>query len=83
VAHRRLAMSWIGAMLGAYVGFFLARTLGQPMVRHLVPPERLECLMQRLGGYRELCSRRPSSRASHALPKSNKAKGQSNIHRMR
>jgi uncharacterized membrane protein YdjX (TVP38/TMEM64 family) len=39
---------WVGAMLGAYVGFFLARTLGQPVVRRLVAPERLERLMRRV-----------------------------------
>jgi uncharacterized membrane protein YdjX (TVP38/TMEM64 family) len=37
---------WIGAMLGAYVGFFLARSLGQPVLRHLVSPPRLERLQQ-------------------------------------
>jgi uncharacterized membrane protein YdjX (TVP38/TMEM64 family) len=35
---------WIGAMLGAYVGFFLARALGQPFLRHMVSPARLERL---------------------------------------
>jgi uncharacterized membrane protein YdjX (TVP38/TMEM64 family) len=35
---------WIGAMLGAYVGFFLARTLGQPFLRYMVSPARLERL---------------------------------------
>jgi uncharacterized membrane protein YdjX (TVP38/TMEM64 family) len=33
---------WIGAMLGAYLGFFLARLFGQPLLRRLVPPPRLE-----------------------------------------
>lgn len=32
---------WVGAMLGAYLGFFLARTLGQPCLRHVVAPQRL------------------------------------------
>jgi uncharacterized membrane protein YdjX (TVP38/TMEM64 family) len=33
---------WVGAMLGAYFGFFLARTFGQPLVRRLVAPQHLE-----------------------------------------
>ena len=33
---------WIGAMLGAYLGFFLARTFGPPLLRRLVAPQRLE-----------------------------------------
>ena len=33
---------WIGAMLGAYLGVFLARTFGQPLLRRLVAPQRLE-----------------------------------------
>jgi uncharacterized membrane protein YdjX (TVP38/TMEM64 family) len=33
---------WIGAMLGAYLGFWFARTFGQPLVRRLVAPHRLE-----------------------------------------
>jgi uncharacterized membrane protein YdjX (TVP38/TMEM64 family) len=37
---------WIGAMLGAYVGFFLARALGQPFLRHIVSPARIERLQQ-------------------------------------
>jgi uncharacterized membrane protein YdjX (TVP38/TMEM64 family) len=39
---------WIGAMLGAYLGFFLARTLGQPCLRHLIAPQRLEHWQERL-----------------------------------
>ena len=39
---------WIGAMLGAYLGFFLARTLGQPFLRHVVAPQRLERWQGRL-----------------------------------
>ena len=37
---------WVGAMLGAYVGFYLARALGQPVLRHMVSPVRLERLQQ-------------------------------------
>ena len=33
---------WIGAMLGAYLGFLLARAFGQPVLRVLVKPARLE-----------------------------------------
>jgi uncharacterized membrane protein YdjX (TVP38/TMEM64 family) len=33
---------WIGAMLGAYLGFFLARTFGQPLLGRLVATQRLE-----------------------------------------
>jgi uncharacterized membrane protein YdjX (TVP38/TMEM64 family) len=33
---------WVGAMLGAYLGFWLARTFGQPFVRHWVATHRLE-----------------------------------------
>ena len=33
---------WVGAMLGAYLGFFLARTFGQPLLQRLVAPQRLE-----------------------------------------
>ena len=33
---------WIGAMLGAYLGFLLARAFGQPVLRLLVSPARLE-----------------------------------------
>lgn len=33
---------WIGAMLGAYLGFLLARSFGQPVLRLLVNPARLE-----------------------------------------
>lgn len=33
---------WIGAMLGAYLGFLLARAFGQPVLRLLVKPARLE-----------------------------------------
>ena len=31
---------WIGAMLGAYLGFFLSRSLGEPFLRYLVPAPR-------------------------------------------
>ena len=37
---------WIGAMLGAYVGFYLARALGQPLLRYMVSPVRLERLQR-------------------------------------
>lgn len=33
---------WVGAMLGAYLGFLLARAFGQPVLRLLVKPARLE-----------------------------------------
>ena len=33
---------WIGGMLGAYLGFLLARAFGQPVLRLLVSPARLE-----------------------------------------
>jgi uncharacterized membrane protein YdjX (TVP38/TMEM64 family) len=35
---------WIGAMLGAYLGFFLSRALGDPFLRALVSASRLERL---------------------------------------
>jgi uncharacterized membrane protein YdjX (TVP38/TMEM64 family) len=35
-------------MLGAWLGFFLARTLGQPFLRHVVAPQRLEHWQERL-----------------------------------
>jgi uncharacterized membrane protein YdjX (TVP38/TMEM64 family) len=35
---------WIGAMLGAYLGFFLARALGEPFLRYLVSAARVERL---------------------------------------
>jgi uncharacterized membrane protein YdjX (TVP38/TMEM64 family) len=35
---------WIGAMLGAYLGFFLSRVLGEPFLRYLVSAPRLERL---------------------------------------
>jgi uncharacterized membrane protein YdjX (TVP38/TMEM64 family) len=33
---------WIGALVGAYLGFFLARVFGQPLLRRLVSNERLQ-----------------------------------------
>jgi uncharacterized membrane protein YdjX (TVP38/TMEM64 family) len=33
---------WIGAMLGAGLGFFLARTLGQPFLQYVVAPQRVQ-----------------------------------------
>ncbi len=33
---------WTGGMLGAYLGFLLARAFGQPVLRLLVKPSRLE-----------------------------------------
>lgn len=33
---------WIGALLGAYLGFFLARVFGQPLLRRLASQERLQ-----------------------------------------
>lgn len=35
-------VTWIGAMLGAYVAFGLARWLGRPFAETFVPPERLD-----------------------------------------
>jgi uncharacterized membrane protein YdjX (TVP38/TMEM64 family) len=35
---------WTGALLGAYLGFFLARVFGQPILRRLVSNERLQRL---------------------------------------
>jgi hypothetical protein len=39
---------WAGAMLGAYFGFFLARTYGLPLLRRLVAPQRLEHMQRRI-----------------------------------
>ncbi|HEY7490720.1 MAG TPA: VTT domain-containing protein [Candidatus Tectomicrobia bacterium] len=39
---------WIGAMLGACLGFFLARALGQPFLQYVVAPQRLQRWQQRL-----------------------------------
>jgi uncharacterized membrane protein YdjX (TVP38/TMEM64 family) len=39
---------WVGAMLGAWLGFFLARTLGQPFLQYLITPERLDRWMGRM-----------------------------------
>ena len=33
---------WVGAMLGAYLGFWLTRAFGRPVLRLLVSPSRLE-----------------------------------------
>ncbi len=40
---------WIGALLGAYLGFFLARTFGQPLLQRLASHERLERLQDWVG----------------------------------
>jgi uncharacterized membrane protein YdjX (TVP38/TMEM64 family) len=39
---------WIGAMLGAALGFFLTRTLGQPFLQYVVAPQRLQRWQRRL-----------------------------------
>jgi uncharacterized membrane protein YdjX (TVP38/TMEM64 family) len=39
---------WSGAMLGAALGFYLARTLGRPFLQHLVTLRRLEVWLSRL-----------------------------------
>lgn len=33
---------WVGALLGAYLGFFLARVFGQPLLRRLASHKRLQ-----------------------------------------
>jgi uncharacterized membrane protein YdjX (TVP38/TMEM64 family) len=33
---------WTGALLGAYLGFFLARVFGRPLVRRLVRGDRIQ-----------------------------------------
>lgn len=43
--------TWVGAMLGAWLGFFLARTFGQPLIRALLPAkhtQRAEQWLERL-----------------------------------
>ncbi len=37
---------WVGALLGAYFGFFLARTFGQPLLLRLAGHERLQRLQR-------------------------------------
>ncbi|MCZ6876371.1 MAG: VTT domain-containing protein [bacterium] len=39
---------WSGAMLGAALGFYLARTLGRPFLQHLITLRRLEVWLTRL-----------------------------------
>jgi uncharacterized membrane protein YdjX (TVP38/TMEM64 family) len=39
---------WVGAMLGALLGFFLARTLGQPFLQYLIRLESLERWLGRM-----------------------------------
>ena len=39
---------WVGALLGAVLGFYLARTLGRPFLTHLVTLRRLEAWLTRL-----------------------------------
>ncbi len=39
---------WSGAMLGAALGFYLARTLGRPFLQHLITLRRLEVWLSRL-----------------------------------
>jgi uncharacterized membrane protein YdjX (TVP38/TMEM64 family) len=41
-------ITWVGAMLGAFLGFFLARALGQPFLRHLITAQCLTQWLQRL-----------------------------------
>lgn len=40
--------TWFGAMLGALLGFFLARALGQPFIQHMIAPQRLRYWLERL-----------------------------------
>lgn len=40
--------TWVGAMLGAYLGFFLARALGRPVMQCLSSSPRLERLQWKL-----------------------------------
>jgi len=49
---RGIAVTWVGAMLGAFLAFFLARRLGRPFLMQLLSPRhqyRLEELAGRLG----------------------------------
>ncbi len=39
---------WVGAMWGAYFGFFLARTFGPPLLRRLVALQRLEHIQRHI-----------------------------------
>jgi uncharacterized membrane protein YdjX (TVP38/TMEM64 family) len=39
---------WLGAMLGAYLGFWLARVFGQPVLRYVVTPSYLNRVQQQL-----------------------------------
>lgn len=39
---------WVGAMLGAYLGFWLARLFGQPLLRYLIAPRYLVQMQYRL-----------------------------------
>ena len=39
---------WVGAMIGAWLGFYLARVLGQPFLRYVISSERLEYWLGRL-----------------------------------
>ena len=39
-----VAVTWIGAMLGAWLAFGLARTLGRPFLCHVLRPSRLATL---------------------------------------
>ena len=41
-------ITWIGAMLGAWLGFFLARALGRPILHYFVSSPRLERWLGRL-----------------------------------
>lgn len=43
------ATIWVGAMLGAFVGFFLIRTFGQPLLQRLTPPRRLHHVQRWFG----------------------------------
>lgn len=55
-----VVITWIGAMLGAWLAFALARTLGRPFVESMVPERRWHMLdrwSQRRGGAMLLVSR--------------------------
>jgi len=46
---RGLAITWIGAMLGAYLAFGLARVLGRPFVLKMLPPRHRDRLDEWVG----------------------------------
>lgn len=45
------ALSWSGAMLGAYLGYGIARLGGRPLIRRIAGPTRMDSLDVRLGGH--------------------------------